>query len=363
MFLIFINDLPGASNLLSWLFADDTALALSSDNLHDLEIEFNYEVNKVHDWLLANRLSVHYTDKTQFMLIKGPNKPVEESYTNFKLFMGNHQIEKTKSYKYFGVIVDENLNWKLQINAMCAKLSSLCGILSKVRHYLDRKSLMLIYNSLFDSKLRYGILGWGTASECSLAKLRVLQNRAVRFITFSPFRTSLAPLYSNLQILPLNELLFLQKSVFMQGLHYRNLPYLLSEYCHQPSHRYSTRYATAGNYVIPPSTTNRGQGSIKYSGPKAWTLVPKEIKEIAFRKPFAKKLKQHILKITYVELPPKVATTIATEITGNDHIEELRVLLSTEDANDETHGFETLCHIDLGNLFLEDSLDEEFFGF
>ena len=94
MFLIFINDLPGASNLLSWLFVDDTALALSSDNLHDLQSEFNHEVNKVHDWLLANRLSVHYSDKTQYMLIKGPNKPVDESYTNFKLFMGDHQIEK-----------------------------------------------------------------------------------------------------------------------------------------------------------------------------------------------------------------------------------------------------------------------------
>ena len=34
LFLIFINDLPNASDLLSsWLFADDTALALSSTNI------------------------------------------------------------------------------------------------------------------------------------------------------------------------------------------------------------------------------------------------------------------------------------------------------------------------------------------
>ena len=72
LFLIFINDLPNASELCSWLFADDTALALSSTSVQELEIQFNQEVNKVHEWLLANRLSMHYSDKTQFMLIQGP---------------------------------------------------------------------------------------------------------------------------------------------------------------------------------------------------------------------------------------------------------------------------------------------------
>ena len=74
LFLIFINDLPNVSDLLmSWLLADDTALALSSSNIQELELLFNREINKVHEWLLANRLSVHYSDKTQFMLIQGPN--------------------------------------------------------------------------------------------------------------------------------------------------------------------------------------------------------------------------------------------------------------------------------------------------
>ena len=73
LFLIFINDLPGVSCLSSWLFADDTALALSADNFQELEENFNKEVSKVHDWLLANRLSVHYSDKTKFMLVKGQN--------------------------------------------------------------------------------------------------------------------------------------------------------------------------------------------------------------------------------------------------------------------------------------------------
>ena len=160
---------------------------------------------------------------------------------DFKLIMGGYEIEKTESYRYLGVTVDHKLNWKLHINELCSQLASVCGVLSKVRHYLDRNSLMLIYNSLFESRLRYAILGWGTASEHDLSKLKVLQNRAVRFITFSSFRTRMAPLYSSLKIIPLSNLIFLQRSVFMYNLHHNNLPFTLSVYCHKPQHRYATR--------------------------------------------------------------------------------------------------------------------------
>ena len=337
LFLIFINDLPRVSELWSWLFADDTALALSSDNFQDLQEKLNCEVNKVHNWLLANRLSVHYADKTQFMLIQAPNVKNKGSDEDFTLYMGNHKIERTDNYKYLGIYFDDHMNWKLNISKLCSKLSSVCGILSKVRHYLDRRSLMLIYHSLFDSRLRYGILGWGTASEEYISKVRVLQNRAVRFITFSSFRTSAAPLYSCLEILPLDEMLFVQKTVFMHSLHFKNLPFLLSAYCSQPNHKYSTRYKMAENYVLPKSTTNRSQKSIKYTGPKAWAEVPKEIKDIAFRKPFSKKCKEHVLKTIFVELPPKSKDFLVHD----DRCDELRLLFETDTDDEDFLGFTT----------------------
>ena len=299
LFLIFINDLPTSSNLWSWLFADDTALALSARNYHDLEIKFNLEIKKVHDWLLANGLSVHYTDKTKYMLIQGAGRnTIRGDSTNFKLFMGNHEIERTDKYKYLGVIFDDKLNWKPQIKRMCKKLASVCGIISKVRHYLDRKSMMLIYNSLFDSRLRYGLLGWGTASDSDLYKIEVLQNRAARFIAFSPFfRVSMTPIYANLEILPLQDLFYLRKSIFMHNLHYGNLPFALSCYCQHPQHGLGTRHLTDLNYFLPFFRTNRGQTSIKFSGPKAWADVPREFKETVFTKPFSKKMKEHLVNI------------------------------------------------------------------
>ena len=280
--------------------------------------------------------------------------------------MGVHEIEKTASYTYLGVILDDKMNWKLQIDKICSKLSSVCGVLSKVRHYLDRPSLMLIYHSLFDSRLRYGILGWGTSSEQNISRIRILQNRAIRFITFASFRSPVAPLYSALSVLPLNEQFFLQKTIFMHSLHHKNLPFALSTYCKQPEHRYSTRYRAASNYVLPCPTTNRSQRSIKFSGPKAWFEVPKHLKEIAFRKPFSKKHKEYILKQIHVDLPPKKRNNVQKE---TEEVLDLNFLFESDDENEEFFGFNVSIEnvnstfTDLMHIFNTSSSDDEFTGF
>ena len=280
--------------------------------------------------------------------------------------MGAHKIEQTDNYKYLGVVIDDKLNWKLHISKLCSKLSGVCGIISKVRHYLDRSSLLLIYHSLFDSRLRYGILGWGSASEQYLSKLRVLQNRTIRFIMFSSFRTSAAPLYSALKILPLNEQLTLQKNVFMHSLHFKSLPFSLSMYCQKPEHSYSTRYKTSGNYALPCPLTNRGQRSIKFTGPKAWAEVPNHLKEVAFRKPFSKKLKEYILDMTFEVMPKKKKGS-----PQQNEIEQLNLsaIFETEDENEEFFGFDVTeiteqnSSQELKEIFSTTGDEEEFIGF
>ena len=57
LFLLFINDLPYATNLKVKLFADDTLLSMESDNYENLKTEVNIEINRVHKWLCANKLT------------------------------------------------------------------------------------------------------------------------------------------------------------------------------------------------------------------------------------------------------------------------------------------------------------------
>ena len=53
LFLIFINDIPLSSSLSTWLFADDTVLVASANNLQSLESKMNAQVEKVQAWLTS----------------------------------------------------------------------------------------------------------------------------------------------------------------------------------------------------------------------------------------------------------------------------------------------------------------------
>ena len=176
----------------------------------------------------------------------------------------------------------------------------------------------------------------------------------------------------------------MQKSVFMHSLHYKNIPYALSFYCQRPEHRYSTRYKMSENYALPNSITNLGQSSIKYAGPKAWEEVPLKIKEIAYRKPFSKALKEHTLKQIFVELPPRVQCNSA-DIDTDPH-DDLRALFESSDDEEDFQGFFNTSQSvrllfesdeegdflgftnppnspELSQIFLEESYTNEFYGF
>ena len=121
----------------------------------------------------------------------------------FELKMANHIIDRTKTYKYLGIIVDEKFSWADHLNAVCKKLSQAAGAIYKVRNLLSRDTLMLLYHSLVGQKLRYGLICWATASNFLLNKLDVLHNKIVRYLTFSKPCSRAWPLYCKLKVLPL----------------------------------------------------------------------------------------------------------------------------------------------------------------
>ena len=67
LFVLYINDLPNTSKLLSFhLFADDTNIYCSRKNLNDLELILKQELYAVAEWMKSNRLAVSIS-KTNFL--------------------------------------------------------------------------------------------------------------------------------------------------------------------------------------------------------------------------------------------------------------------------------------------------------
>ena len=68
LFLIYINDLCKVSTILKFaLFADDTNIFYSADSLELLSNPINQELNKMHNWLAVNKMSLNI-NKTNYMV-------------------------------------------------------------------------------------------------------------------------------------------------------------------------------------------------------------------------------------------------------------------------------------------------------
>ena len=71
LFLIYINDSFDVSSVLDFiLFADDTNIFFSHNNVDFLERILNEELLKLTAWCQANNLSINYS-KSKFMLPEG----------------------------------------------------------------------------------------------------------------------------------------------------------------------------------------------------------------------------------------------------------------------------------------------------
>ena len=72
LFLLYINDLPNATEFLTLLFADDTTFQFSGVNLDTLFEKCNIELKKASVWFNANKLTLN-VKKTKFMLFSEKN--------------------------------------------------------------------------------------------------------------------------------------------------------------------------------------------------------------------------------------------------------------------------------------------------
>ena len=179
---------------------------------------------------------------------------------------------------------DEQFKWDTHVSYLASKLSCSVGVISKLRYYTDTQTLLQVYNSLVGSHLNYALIAWGSASKTTLQPLRVLQNRAIRFISRASIYHRLDIDFLNLRILKLDDLYKLALSKFMYLYYHDKLPDYFSEFfaVAKVTHRYETRSRLNPNINFRPIDCNKVsmQRLIRFTGPKTWEEIPLRIREL-----------------------------------------------------------------------------------
>ena len=155
MFLVYINDLNQALKLCKvHRFADDTNLIRFSKSVYRLNKYVNLDFKNLTYWLNANRISLN-VKKTELVIFKHQRKKLDSP---IKIKLSRKRLYPSKSVKYLGIKIDENLNWKQHIHDIAIKLNRANALLPIIRNYVNKHSLRTIYFAIFDSHVNYANL-------------------------------------------------------------------------------------------------------------------------------------------------------------------------------------------------------------
>ena len=227
LFLLYINDLhKTAKSSTIFHFADDTNFLLIGDSIRTIQTQLNADLKNLYRWLLANKISLNVS-KTELIVFKRPQTKIPE----LKIKINGSKIYPSKSTKYLGVHLDDDLSGITHSNQLLPKLRRANGMLAKARHQLaDLKDLLPLYHSLFASVQNYGAQIWGLLNNSKIQKIERAQKAALRIITFSDFMANSAHIFQELKILKFQDYIQLQHILLVHDFKNKRLPQSFNDF-------------------------------------------------------------------------------------------------------------------------------------
>ena len=294
LFIIYINDMVNSSTILQKvIFADDTNLSMSHNNIHELQDLLNKELLKVDSWLRINKLSINI-NKTNYVLFCSNKKQRNIETLTLHIKMNGEEIQRVTSTKFLGIFIDDCLNFKCHIDHLVHKLSKYVGLFFKLRHLLPRSVLLTLYKTLFEPHLIYCNIIWDNTYPSHLKKLETLQKKIIRAISWSRANSPTSHLFALYGILRLKEHIYFHNACTMYRVVFGSNNRLseLIPIC-GPLHTHNTRNK---HLIVGKKRQLIGTSmGVVCRGPQIWNELDNSLKASQSISIFKHRLKKHLL--------------------------------------------------------------------
>ena len=96
-------------------------------------------MKNIENWISENKLTTNYK-KSAFMVISNTPNP----NSDFQISINHNFIDRTNTVKYPGVYLNSDFFWKTHIDYLAKRLSKVCGIIYKLRHFVPTHTLKVV---------------------------------------------------------------------------------------------------------------------------------------------------------------------------------------------------------------------------
>ena len=281
LFLVYLNDLMSilpSDNCACICFADDSVVLLraksSWNEIYDLSEHY---ISIIKLWLDQNRLTLN-EKKTVYIPFSlrdlgRTELPRLKLHTyaclqNMCHCLCEPSIRSQENYKYLGVYLDSKLKYDSHINYIVKKVRKTIYKFYQLREFMPLKLVKIVYQSLVESVLRYGITIWGSTYSSVLYNVEILQKSLIKIIYRKTRRHSTDLLFRESGLLSI-------KQIYVSSIirHMKES----NKYKKNISHNITTRLIANENVAIPVTNLGATQRHINYIGPRIYNLLPLEI--------------------------------------------------------------------------------------
>lgn len=268
LFLLYINDLPDATNHFINMYADDTSIIVSEESNIALEKEIIDVITKTNAWFKNNnlKLNVGKTNVIKFALRKQENLPITYD---------NQQLLSTNQVKFLGLQLDSALNWKDHVNMLASRISGMTYALRTISREVHIEAAISAYYAYVGSRITYGIIFWGNSVEAD--RIFKLQKSCLRGVFGLGARDSCRPVFEEHGILSLPALYVYECACFAKK-HYAEL--LVQ---HETCHKYNTRECQKSTLRVPQTTFAQIHRSVVTQILKIYNKIPRAFKHFPYK--------------------------------------------------------------------------------
>lgn len=286
LFLVYMNNLlTNNANYDLISFADDTVITCSGDTWEDTYQTAEHSIDSIKRCLDFNLLSLN-SAKTKYIAFAPTRAGLPTAPRDIKIKNYVGTISIAESIKYLGVVFDQHMTWQKHIGYVNKRIRKTVHKFFILRNILTRKNMFIVYTSLIESILRYGITSWGLLYKTSLQPLQTTQNYILKTILNKDMRYSTELIYNNNSILDIRGLCILSILMYIQK----------NKQIEPIQHNHETRAKNRKDLMLPKLNKGISQRCVDYIGVKLYNKLPPEIRDINKFKKYKIQVKSFILK-------------------------------------------------------------------
>ena len=279
------------------MYADDSTIHTSARTVEELNNKLTEDMTNVQAWCTNNNMVIN-DGKTKAMMITTSQRAATLN-SNLRVEFNGVQLKNTNSEKILGVVMNEHLSWKQQINKIAKSLIKGIHLLRQIKEYLPIGHRVIYYKCFLQPHIDYCCTVWGQS--CHIIRIHKLQKLALRIIYDKPKLTSSGPLFKAAGVLPIRQRVMLRTAIMVYKSLNNWVPKYISDMFVLKSSvtKRITRSSENNELWIPRTKLTIRQKTLKFSGATLYNSLPRATRQSTSLSSFKIRAYQYFLD-TYI---------------------------------------------------------------